>query len=55
MPSVLVTWAVCWGVYLLLVGNASVSELVVGAILAAGVTVLLVWSKSLIAFPVRLR
>jgi hypothetical protein len=55
MLSVLVSWAVLWGVYLLLVGNASVSELIVGALLAAGVTALFLWSKYLIAFPVRLQ
>ena len=55
MPSVLVSWAVLWGVYLLLVGNTSSSELAVGAGLAAGVTALFLWAKSLIAFPVQLR
>ena len=53
--SILLTWAILFGVYLLLVGNALSSELIVGAGLAAGVTALFLWSKALIVFPLRLR
>jgi len=51
----LVAWAILLGVYLILVGSASTSELWVGAVLAAGVTVLLSWSKSTGMLALRLR
>jgi multisubunit Na+/H+ antiporter MnhE subunit len=53
--DLLATWATLFGVYLLLVGNASLSELIVGAVLGLTVTVLLLWSKSVGMLPLRLR
>ncbi len=53
--DLLATWATLFGVYLLLVGNASLSELAVGAFLGLAVTALLLWSKSAGMLPLRLR
>jgi multisubunit Na+/H+ antiporter MnhE subunit len=53
--DLLATWATLFGVYLLLVGNAALSELAVGAVLGLAVTVLLLWSKSAGMLPFRFR
>ncbi len=53
--DLLATWGTLFGAYLLLVGNASRSELVVGAFLGLAVTTLLLWSKSAGMLPLRLR
>lgn len=50
-----VTWAVLFAVYLLLVGSASASEVVIGAALAAGVAPLLLWSRSVGMLSLQLR